>query len=89
MALFGKIVRRLTKHLQDIQRSALGQDIPLQQPAVSTLIKGANAEGGFRATEQTIEEDLADTSVAEAEAEAAAPAKSARENILDGIDMRE
>lgn len=87
MALFGKIVRRLTKHLQDIQRESLGKDIPLQQPAVSTLIKGANAEAGFKATEQTIEEDLADTTVPEAEA--AGPSKSNRENLLDGIDMRE
>jgi N-acetyltransferase 10 len=82
LALFGKIVRRLTKHLQDIQRLSLGQDIPLQQPAVSTLIKGANAESGFKATEQTIEEDLADSHGTE-------DVVSTRENLLEGVDLAE
>lgn len=82
LALFGKIVRRLTKHLQDIHRLSLGQDIPLQQPSVSTLIKGAEAEGGFKATVQTIEEDLADNLAVEN----AAPA---RENRLEGVDLAE
>lgn len=82
LALFGKIVRRVTKHLQDIQKKSLGQDIPLHQPDVSTLIKGANAESGFKATEQTIEEDLAESRSSKA-------ADPARENLLQGVDLAE
>ena len=60
LALFGKIVRRLTNHVQDIQKSSIGSDIPLHQPAISTLIKGPEASSNFKATDQTIEQDLAE-----------------------------
>lgn len=83
LALFGKIVRRLTKHLQDVQKQSLGQDIPVHQPDVSSLIKGPGANGGFGAVQQTIEEDLADD-VGE-QTSAAAP----RDDMLDGVDMAE
>lgn len=46
------------------------------------MIKGTNASGGFRATEQTIEEDLADGRVQEE----SAPLGN---GLLDGVDLAE
>jgi N-acetyltransferase 10 len=77
LALFGKIVRRLTRHLQDIQKTSIGSDIPLHQPDVSTLVKG-----GLKATEQTIEQDLAEPQVVE-------KLQAAEKNLLEGMDMTE
>jgi N-acetyltransferase 10 len=82
LALFGKIVRRLTKHVQDIQKSSIGSDIPLHQPAISTLIKGPEASSNFKATDQTIEQDLA-------EPEAVEKLQAAEKNVLKGLDMAE
>ena len=82
LALFSKIVRRLTRHVQDIQKSSIGSDIPLQQPAISTLIKGPEASSGFRATDQTIEQDLANPEQVE-------KLQTAEKSLLEGIDMAE
>jgi N-acetyltransferase 10 len=82
LALFGKIVRRLTKHVQDIQKSSIGSDIPLHQPAISSLIKGPEASSGFKATEETIEQDLANPDQVE-------KLQAAEQNVLKGIDMSE
>lgn len=82
LALFGKIVRRLTKHLQDIQKTSIGSDIPIHQPDVSTLVKGATANGGFKALDQTIEQDLADPETVE-------KLQVAEKSLLDGLDMAE
>jgi N-acetyltransferase 10 len=82
LALFGKIVRRLTKHLQDIQKTSIGSDIPLHQPDVSTLVKGAAASGGFKAVDQTIEEDLAEPQTVE-------KLQAKEKKLLDGLDMAE
>jgi N-acetyltransferase 10 len=82
LALFGKIVRRLTKHVQDIQKSSIGSDIPLHQPAISTLIKGPEASSNFKATDQTIEQDLA-------EPEAVERLQAAEKDVLKGLDMAE
>ena len=90
LALFGKIVRRLTKHVQDIQKSSIGSDIPLHQPEISTLVKGATASGGFKAHAQTIDEDLANPQANEgdlANPETVEKLQTAEKNLLEGIDM--
>jgi N-acetyltransferase 10 len=90
LALFGKIVRRLTKHVQDIQKSSIGSDIPLHQPEISSLVKGATASGGFKAHAQTIDEDLANTQAEGgdiANPETVEKLQTAEKNLLEGIDM--
>lgn len=74
LALFGKLIRRLVKHLQDIQKEALGADLPLEAP-VSTIIKPAA---------KTVAEDIAD-----AVSEEKSRARAAQRELLDAIDMDE
>lgn len=72
LALFGKVLRRLTKHLQDIQKVDLGNDLPIEQSAESSA---------FKPTEQTIEEDLAGDS------EEIKRAKEFQRELLSSVDM--
>ena len=78
LALFGKILRRITKHLQDIQKAGLGKDIPLEQPAMPQT----NGQDGWKAVEETAEEELAQDVDDEAKR-----ARAVQRELLDSMDM--
>lgn len=54
LALFAKIVRRIVKTLQDIQREGVGRELPAEQSGVQNV----PASQSFRPVEQSVEEEL-------------------------------
>ncbi|WVQ84360.1 hypothetical protein IAT38_006512 [Cryptococcus sp. DSM 104549] len=87
LALFGKILRKITKHLQDLQKASIAEGMPAEP-------RLGGAAGGFVALEQTIEQDLADSrpsAVASgSKAVAQAPEDRAfQQELLGGLDMSE
>lgn len=73
LALFGKLVRRATKHLQDIQKEAIGADLPAEAPIVA-----------LKPAATTVAEDIA-----EAATEEKGRNRLAQRELLDSLDMAE
>lgn len=76
LALFGKILRRITKNLQEIQKAGLGKDLPLEQPEVPQFNR--------KPVEETIEEELAGDVDDEVK-----QAKAMQRELIDSMDMTE
>ncbi|OCF39330.1 N-acetyltransferase 10 [Kwoniella heveanensis CBS 569] len=76
LALFGKILRKITKHLQDIQKASIASSLPTE-PARSSHLNG------FTALSKTIEQDLEDSVPVSDEV------KAAQKEALDAIDLEE
>ena len=60
LALFVKVIRKITKHLVDIQKASIGADIPLAPP---TTISRVGADGGsvpmqWKPVETNVEDEL-------------------------------
>jgi len=99
LALFGKILRKITKHLQDIQKSSLGSDLPLTQPEVvrnvgisSNGIDRDNNDGeekqvgtsGWKPMNTTVAEDLELVAGEEVQR-----AKALQRELIDSMDLSE
>ena len=76
LALMGKIIRRITKHLQDIRKGALGHDLPVEQPDIPQMTRKPVAE--------TVEEELAEDVNEEAKR-----ARAVQRELIDSMDMSE
>ena len=72
LALFGKILRRITKRLQDIQKAGLGKDLPLERPEPESR----------KAVEETVEEELAEDVDEEVKR-----ARAVQRELIDSMDM--
>ncbi|KAL1413093.1 N-acetyltransferase 10 [Vanrija albida] len=75
LALFGKLVRRATRHLEDIQKAAVGADLPAEAPSSGPT---------FAPAATTVEEDIA-----EAASEEKQRARAAQRELLGTLDMAE
>lgn len=74
LALFGKILRRITRHLQDIQKAGVGSDLPLEQPEVQ--------QNDRKPVEETAEGELA----ADVDEEVKR-ARAVQRELIDSMDM--
>ncbi|WRT68032.1 uncharacterized protein IL334_005007 [Kwoniella shivajii] len=88
LALFGKILRKLTKHLQDIQKDSIASTIPNNQPNVNGSGSGSGS-GKFQALDKTIEEELKDSVLSPSSNGISDEAKQAQKEILDTINMEQ
>lgn len=87
LALFVKVLRKISRKLQDLQKAAAGQDIPTEAPVLKRNVDadGAANEVGtsdWRPMPTTVEEDLT-----EVVSEEAQKAKSMQRELIDQIDM--
>lgn len=89
LALFGKIMRRLVKHLEDVRKEGAGREIPLEQPGFEAT--GAHAASGsgkkFEALDETVEEELKGD--AKAVSQEMRAQKGVQRELLDSVDMRQ
>ncbi len=74
LALFGKISRRITKHLQGIQKAGLSKDLSLEQPELQQTSR--------RPIEETVEEELAEDVDDEVKR-----ARHVQRELIDSMDM--
>jgi len=83
LALFVKVVRKVTKHLVDIQKASIGADIPL---APSTTISRAEGDDGesmqWKPVEITVEDELN-----EAGDEATKALREKQREMIDSLDL--
>lgn len=86
LALFGKILRKVVKTLQDIQRDEAGADIPIERPMVRRKNGGENGNGdgvqSWKPVEQSVEEELAGEVDEEVKR-----ARAVQRELLDSMDM--
>jgi N-acetyltransferase 10 len=87
LALFAKIVRRIVKTLQDIQREGVGRDLPAEQEGVQRL--GLAAQQSFRPVEQSVEEELRAEKRQERDDadEEMTEDKAKQRELLDSVDL--
>lgn len=84
LALFGKLLRKMTKSLEDIQKASIASELPAEP-----TLAGRSANGNkFVALQQTIEQDLADSAVQLNGEDDDATKKEQRE-LLDTLNMEE
>ncbi|WVR06569.1 hypothetical protein IAU60_003601 [Kwoniella sp. DSM 27419] len=76
LALFGKILRKITKQLQDVQKASIASTLPTEPT------RPANGND-FQALSNTIEQDLADSVPIDEEV------KLAQKEAIDAIDLEE
>ncbi|WWC62855.1 uncharacterized protein I303_105453 [Kwoniella dejecticola CBS 10117] len=77
LALFGKILRKLTKHLQDIQKADIASTLPAQPAGI---VNGSR----FEALDKTIEEELRDSNTSNEKEN-----KAIQKELLEEINMDE
>ncbi|OWZ66539.1 hypothetical protein AYX15_02166 [Cryptococcus neoformans] len=85
LALFGKILRKMTKTLEDIQKASIASELPAEPTLAG---RSANGSNKFVALQQTIEQDLADSAVQLNGEDDDATKKEQRE-LLDTLNMEE
>ena len=85
LALFAKIVRRIVKTLQDIQREGVGRDLPAEQSDVQRI----GVQQSFRPVEQSVEEELRAEKRQEREEtdEEMSEERAKQKELLDSVDL--
>lgn len=84
LALFGKLLRKMTKSLEDIQKASIASELPAEPTLAGRSVNGNK----FVALQQTIEQDLADSAVQLNGEDNDATKKEQRE-LLDTLNMEE
>lgn len=84
LALFGKLLRKMTKSLEDIQKASIASELPAEPTLAGRSVNGNK----FVALQQTIEQDLADSAVQLNGEDDDATKKEQRE-LLDTLNMEE
>lgn len=92
LALFGKVVRRLAKALEDIRKEGVGREIPDERDQVTVLDgqgqkKAPGAASTFEALQETVEQEL--KSSAKEVSEEQRRQREMQKEILGGLDMRQ
>lgn len=87
LALFVKIMRKVSKHLQEIQKESAGRDIPVEEPVVKRKVALAiNGEqvgtSDWKPMSTTVEEDL--TEVVDEDTK---KARAMQRELIDSMDL--
>lgn len=85
LALFGKLLRKMTKSLEDIQKASIASELPAEPTLAG---RSANGPNKFVALQQTIEQDLADSAV-QLNGEDDDATKKEQRKLLDTLNMEE
>lgn len=85
LALFGKLLRKMTKSLEDIQKASIASELPAEPTLAG---RSANGSNKFVALQQTIEQDLADSAV-QLNGEDDDATKKEQRKLLDTLNMEE
>lgn len=80
LALFGKLIRKLSKRLQDIQKAAISASMPVPAGAIGEAADGAAT------TWKPVETSLA-AELQEAGDEASRALKEKQRQMLDSLDL--
>lgn len=82
LALFVKVIRKITKHLVDIQKVSIGADIPLAPPtAISRVVDGGESTQ-WKPVETNVEDELN-----EAGDEATKALREKQREMIDSLDL--
>ncbi|KAK4689014.1 N-acetyltransferase 10, partial [Tremellales sp. Uapishka_1] len=88
LALFGKILRKVTKHLKDVEKESISQDLPMERPTVVRNLptdENGSAQQGMDAWKPmatTVEEDLREVVDEETRRN-----RTVQRELLDSMDM--
>lgn len=93
LALFGKVIRRIVKALEDVRKEGVGREIPDERER-EREDGGGNGNGSgsgekqsFEALDETVEQELKDG--AKEVSEEQRRQREMQQEILGGLDMRE
>ena len=92
LALFGKVVRRIVKALEDIRKEGMGKEIPDEREIADEGLGLGNGQGSkkkqtFEALDETVEQELKGS--AKEVSEEQRRQKEMQKEILGGLDMRQ
>jgi N-acetyltransferase 10 len=87
LALFVKVMRKVTRSLRDIQKSALAEEIPEEEPDVQRNVnmdgdEGQQGTSDWRPMATTVEEDLEEVVDEETKR-----AKAMQRELIDSMDL--
>jgi N-acetyltransferase 10 len=88
LALFVKVMRKVTRALRDVQKSALAAEIPMEEPEVQRNVAEDEEDGGQQGTKDwrpmatTVEEDLEEVVDEETKR-----ARAMQRELIDSIDL--
>lgn len=82
LALFVKIIRKITKHLVDIQKASIGADIPLAPPTTTPRVGDGGEPTQWKPVETHIEDELN-----EAGDEATKALREKQREMIDSLDL--
>ncbi|EAL17277.1 hypothetical protein CNBN1040 [Cryptococcus deneoformans B-3501A] len=85
LALFGKVLRKMTKSLEDIRKASIASELPAEPTLAG---RSANGSNKFVALQQTIEQDLADSAV-QLNGEDDDASKKEQRELLNTLNMEE
>ena len=86
LALFVKVIKKLSKKLLDVQKAAISAEIPDAGAAAAVVRKGAGAEGGGAAAWKPLETSLEDE-LEQAGDEAARALREKQRAMIDALDL--
>ncbi|KAG1849922.1 GNAT acetyltransferase 2-domain-containing protein [Suillus subalutaceus] len=82
LALFVKVIRKITKHLVDIQKASIGADIPLALPTTTSRVGDGGEPTQWKPVETHIEDELN-----EAGDEATKALREKQREMIDSLDL--
>ena len=85
LALFGKLIRKLSKRLQDVQKAAIGATIP-EAPSKLLAAQEQDGERSAATTWKPVETSL-DDELQEAGSEATKALREKQRQMIDSLDL--
>ncbi|KAG1727820.1 GNAT acetyltransferase 2-domain-containing protein [Suillus lakei] len=82
LALFVKVIRKITKHLVDIQKASIGADIPLAPPTTISRVGDGDGSTQWKPVETNVEDELN-----EAGDEATQALREKQREMIDSLDL--
>lgn len=82
LALFVKVIRKITKHLVDIQKASIGADIPLALPTTTSRVGDGGEPTQWKPVETHVEDELN-----EAGDEATKALREKQREMIDSLDL--
>ncbi|KAG2094228.1 GNAT acetyltransferase 2-domain-containing protein [Suillus discolor] len=82
LALFAKVIRKITKHLVDIQKASIGADIPLALPTTTLRVGDDGEPAQWKPVDTNIEDELN-----EAGDKATDALREKQRQMIDSLDL--
>lgn len=85
LALFAKVIRKITKRLQDIQKEAIGASIPVETATVERNLAGGDISGATSSWKPV--EVSVDAELKEAGDEVTKRMREMQREMIDSLDL--